>query len=64
MARRFPGIDPFLEAQGYWPDFHSRTITYCSDAIADALPDPYLVRIEERIHLVERSAEDVRLMTS
>ena len=62
MPRLFPGIDPFLEAQGCWPDFHARTITYCCDAIADRLPDPYLVRMAERIHLVERSAQAVKLM--
>jgi hypothetical protein len=62
MPRIFPGIDPFLEAQGYWPDFHASAITYCRDSIADHLPDPYSVRIEERIHLVERSPESLKLM--
>ena len=62
MLTVFPGIDPYLEAQGYWPDFHASTITYCRDAIADRLPDSYMVRIEERIHLIERPPGDVRLM--
>jgi Protein of unknown function (DUF4058) len=62
MAAIFPGIDPYIEAQHYWPDFHSRTITYCSDFIADALPDRYLVRIEERIQLLERPPESARLI--
>ena len=62
MALIFPGIDPFLEAQGFWPDFHARAITYSCDLIADRLPESYLARIEERSHLVERSSRDVRLM--
>ena len=63
MARLFPGIDPFLEAQGYWPGFHNSAITYCRDAIAAHLPDAYDIWIEERIQLVECSPEDVKRMT-
>jgi hypothetical protein len=62
MPSRFPGIDPYLEAQHYWPDFHNCLITYCRDALVDQLPDQYLIRIEERLHLVERDPEDIRLM--
>lgn len=28
MSCPFPGMDPYLEAQGVWPDFHARVITY------------------------------------
>jgi hypothetical protein len=62
MARLFPGIDPFIEAQNYWPGFHSSAITYCRDAIADQLPDAYDVWIEERIQLVEYPTEGVKQM--
>ncbi len=24
MPSPFPGIDPYLESQGYWPDFHAQ----------------------------------------
>jgi Protein of unknown function (DUF4058) len=61
MARHFPGIDPYIEARHYWPDFHLRAINYLSDAIADRLPDAYDVRVEERINLVEYPAEDTSL---
>jgi hypothetical protein len=39
MASPFPGIDPYLESQGYWPDFHASLILYCRDALNDVLPD-------------------------
>ena len=26
MARRFPGMDPYLELQAAWPDFHNGLI--------------------------------------
>ena len=28
MPSPFPGIDPYLESQGYWPDFHVSFIPY------------------------------------
>jgi Protein of unknown function (DUF4058) len=62
MARLFPGIDPFIEAQGSWPDFHVRAINYLSGAIADHLPDSYDVRIEERIQFVEYPADHAKRM--
>ena len=58
MARIFPGIDPFIEAQHYWPDFHNSAIIYFRDAIADGLPDAYDVRVAERINPVEYPVED------
>jgi hypothetical protein len=38
MASPFPGLDPFIEAQGFWPDFHARFITYLCDTLAETLP--------------------------
>jgi hypothetical protein len=57
MPNPFPGIDPYLEAQGRWPDFHARFIAYACDMLADRLPDPYVAQIEERLSLVEMPAE-------
>ncbi len=62
MKTPFPGIDPFLEAQGYWPDFHATFSTYLRDAIGDLLPDQYMVRIEERTYFVEHDPTSVRLI--
>jgi hypothetical protein len=55
MPSPFPGIDPYLESQGYWPDFHARFITYCCDALNDLLPETYDARIDERLRLFELS---------
>jgi hypothetical protein len=62
MARLFPGIDPYLEAQHLWPDFHNSAIIYCRDALVGVLPDAYDVRVEERINLVEYPLEDASRM--
>jgi hypothetical protein len=28
MPSRFPGVDPYLESQWFWPDFHATFIVY------------------------------------
>jgi hypothetical protein len=53
MPSPFPGIDPYLEGQSYWRDFHARFITYLSEAINERLPDQYDARIDERVNMVE-----------
>ena len=30
MPSPFPGLDPYLESQGYWPDFHAALILYAA----------------------------------
>src|SRR4051812_42189232 len=52
MPSPFPGMDPYLESQGSWSDFHAKFINYTQEALADQLPDHYEVRIEERFSLV------------
>jgi hypothetical protein len=46
MASPFPGIDPFLESQGLWPDFHLTFLVKFSQALMDQLPEPYSARID------------------
>ena len=53
MASPFPGVDPYLESQGFWPDFHATFINYWREALADLLPEHYEARIDERVNLVE-----------
>jgi len=61
MTNPFPGIDPYVESQHYWQDFHTRFLTYTSDAINDQLPDHYEARFEERFTIASYHTEgDVR----
>ncbi len=60
MPSPFPGIDPYIESQGYWPDFHQRFMTYCCDALNDRLSDPYEARLGEQLRLVERKEPQAR----
>jgi hypothetical protein len=57
VAGIFPGIDPFLESQGFWADFHATFLNDCRDALFDHLPDDYEARIEETFQLFETPRE-------
>jgi hypothetical protein len=52
MPSPFPGVDPYLESQHYWPDFHARFMNYWCEALADKLPENYEARMDERVNLV------------
>lgn len=50
-------MDPFLESQGFWQDFHFRFIAYCGELLSSKLPGSYVALIEERISLVDLTGE-------
>jgi hypothetical protein len=53
-------VDPYLESQGFWPDFHATFINYWREALADLLPENYVVRIDERVSPMEAPAEKIK----
>ncbi len=57
MPSPFPGMDPYLESQGYWQDSHFRLIAWMSRELNAHLSRNYAALIEERISLVDLSEE-------
>jgi hypothetical protein len=55
MKSPFSGMDPYIEARGYWRDFHNDLIAEIKRSLAGILPAKYRIRTEERevIELVE-----------
>lgn len=62
MPSPFPGMDPYLEAPAFWPDFHATFINYCRETIADLLPETYEARLGERVNLVAISGASAKLV--
>lgn len=60
MLNPFPGIDPYLESQHFWEDFHPSFLTYCRDALNEILPGDYIAQLGERIRLVELSRKTAK----
>ena len=46
----FPGMNPYLEQPGLWPQVHHRLIVAMADAITPQMAPNYRVSIEERIY--------------
>ena len=51
MPSPFPGMDPYVEQSGRWPDMHQRMIAYTSEWLRPQLRPKYIARIDERIEL-------------
>jgi hypothetical protein len=58
MPGPFPGVDPYLEDQGYWEEFHTIFLTWTQGTLAERVPDAYEVRIEERLSLIYTPQSD------
>jgi len=59
-------MDPYIEASGLWGDFHDSLIAEIKNALADCLPDRYIVRSGERSYVVldaTNGADQIELQT-
>src|SRR5205823_4704987 len=52
MKSPFPGMDPFIEDRGLWPDFHDDLIAEIKRSLAARLPERYFVQTGERSYIV------------
>jgi Protein of unknown function (DUF4058) len=51
MLSPFPGMNPYLERPGLWPEVHNRLIVNLADVLAAYIPEQYRVAIEQRTYL-------------
>jgi hypothetical protein len=51
MPGPFPGMDPYIEWQSAWPDFHNGLIAEIRNELGATLPDSYIARVDERIEV-------------
>src|SRR5437870_11595843 len=52
MKSPFPGMDPYIEDRGLWPDFHDDLIAEIKRSLAARLPERYFVQTGERSYVV------------
>ena len=60
MAGPFPGMDPYLEWQGAWRDFHNALIAELRNELGVRLPDNYVARLDERIEVASQGGSPPR----
>ncbi|MGG6240201.1 DUF4058 family protein [Nodosilinea sp. AN01ver1] len=59
MPSPFPGMDPYLEQPGLWPEFHNRLLVAIADHLGPQLRPKYRVAIEKRVY--QDAAEDLQI---
>ena len=55
----FPGMNPYLERPGLWPDVHTSIIVGLRDFLGPRLRPDYGVRIQQRVSLIPRSPKSL-----
>ncbi len=58
MPSPFPGMNPFLEQNDTWEDFHDGLITRIQEALSDCVGPNYFVKKQVRVYIRELSAEE------
>jgi Protein of unknown function (DUF4058) len=57
MPSPFPGMDPYLEDPGLWPDVHFNLIMGSQGLLSAQLRPKYMVRAEERVYITNEADE-------
>jgi hypothetical protein len=60
MPSPFPGMNPYLEQNDTWEDFHQEFLTRARALLASQVEPDYYVKIEVRLYIHELSAEERR----
>src|SRR5438552_2273045 len=60
MPSPFPGMNPYLEQTDTWQEFHNNFILRAQELLVGEVGPNYIVKVEVRLILHERSAEERR----
>jgi hypothetical protein len=60
MPSPFPGMNPYLEKEAYWQDFHQTFIPTIRAMLATQVAPHYFVRVEQYVFLHELPGEERR----
>ncbi len=55
MPSPFPGMDPYLEEPGIWPDVHHELISGVRAVLSHELRPRYSVRVEQRVYVSDEN---------
>jgi hypothetical protein len=57
MPSPFPGMNPYLEQNDVWDDFHERFLPLAADVLAAQVDPGYIVKLGEHLYIHELSGE-------
>src|SRR5437868_124858 len=58
MPSPFPGMNPFLEQEDGWNDFHERFIPAAAEEIGKQVQPAYIVKIDQNVYVQELPEND------
>ena len=61
MPSPFPGMNPFLEQEDAWHDFHEQFCIECRNAVLQQLPPAYIAKLDENVYIHELPEDQRRL---
>ena len=62
MPSPFPGMNPYLEQDYVWHDFHEQFIPLCRQLLVPQVRPGYIVRLDEHIYIHELPSEERRFL--
>lgn len=62
MPSPFPGMNPYLEQDDVWHDFHERFLPAAAEVIGAQVQPDYIVKIDEHVYVHELPPEPRRLL--
>src|SRR5947207_15650483 len=57
MPSPFPGMNPYLEQEDAWHDFHERAITLAAELLGTQVLPRYFVKVDEHVYVHELDGE-------
>lgn len=62
MPSPFPGMNPYLEQESVWHDFHERFCPVAAEMLTAQVRPHYIVKIDEHVYIHELPAETRRFL--
>ena len=62
MPSPFPGMNPYLEQEDAWRDFHERFLPHAAEALSPQVSPAYVVKLEQNLYIHERAAGERHLL--
>ena len=62
MPSPFPGMNPYLEQDTVWLDFHERFCAVVAELLTSQVRPYYIVKIDEQVYIHELPAESRNLL--
>ena len=62
MPSPFPGMNPYLEQDDAWRDFHEAFLPAARESLSPQVSPAYVVKLEQNLYIHERAADERHLL--